>query len=114
MCRLLLGGTLDKVLKRRKQLPESCLRTVAQRVLLGLVNMQTHARLHHIDLKPANLGLLRAGNFESTVLLDFGSALPLGAVRSTCFHSRAWVALPMGSGWHLIIRGWSEGSVKTC
>ncbi len=64
--RLLLGGTLDRVVKRGKTLPEGRLRTVALWVLLGLVNMQTHARLHHVDLKPANLGLLRAGDYGST------------------------------------------------
>ena len=71
------------MLKRVTRLSEDCLRTVAQRVLLGLLNMKTSAGLHHVDIKPHNIGLLRDlaadRDYRSTVILDFGSALPLGA-----------------------------------
>ena len=79
--RLLRGGTLGDVLARRERLTESRLRIVARRVLVGLHNMKTSAQRHHFDIKPANIGLLHAGKFKSTVIFDFGSALPLGAVR---------------------------------
>ncbi len=82
VCRELCGGTLEHVLDRGERLPERSLRIVAQRVLAGLRNMETVAELHHYDLKPANVGLLRAGDYESTVVFDFGSALPLGAVET--------------------------------
>ena len=84
MRRMLLGGTLKQVLDREKSLPPGALRAVARWVLLGLRNMRASAGLHHADVKPADIGLLRAGDFESTVLMDFGSALPLGATHSTC------------------------------
>ena len=76
---MLKGGTLADVLKRGERLPEGSLCAVAQRVLLGLRNMQTRAALHHYDIKPSNIGLLRSGDYKSTVIFDFGSALPLGA-----------------------------------
>ena len=79
--RMLLGGTLSQVLERETSLPQPALRAVARRVLLGLRNMRVSARLHHANVKPANIGLLRSGDFESTVLIDFGSALPLGAAQ---------------------------------
>ena len=78
---MLCGGTLEAVLGYEGRLSESSLRTVARRVLLGLRNMATTARLHHYDVKPNNIGLLRAGDYSSTVLFDFGSALPLGAMQ---------------------------------
>ncbi len=79
---MLKGGTLADVLKRGERLPEGSLRAVAQRVLLGLHNgasTTTRAALHHYDIKPSNIGLLRSGDYKSTVIFDFGSALPLGA-----------------------------------
>ena len=81
---MLLGGTLKQVLDREKTLPPGALRAVARRVLLGLRNMRASAGLHHADVKPANIGLLQSGDYESTVLMDFGSALPLGATHITC------------------------------
>ena len=71
------------MLERETRLPEPCLRAVARRALTGLLNMKTSAGLHHGDIKPDNLGLRRDRDYESTVVLDFGAALPVGAFRST-------------------------------
>ena len=80
--RLLRGGTLQQVLDREARLPQRDLCAVARRVLLGLRNMQASARLHHVDVKPSNVGLLEPGDYATTVLMDFGSALPLGAAHA--------------------------------
>ncbi len=72
------------MLERETRLPEPCLRVVARRALLGLLNMKTSAGLHHVDMKPDNLGLLRDRDYETTVVLDFGAALPVGAAFFSC------------------------------
>ena len=81
--RLLRGGDLQEVLERTGRLPERDLRIVAYEVLRGVQGMMTSALLHHGDIKPANVGLLRPGDFKSARIFGFGSSLPLGALLFT-------------------------------
>ena len=112
--RLLRGGSLKQVLERETRLPEPCLRVVARRALLGLLNMKTAAGFHHGDTKPDNLGLLRDRDYKSTVVLDFGAALPIGATRARLVLAVAPRVgpCPLGSGRRIGVR--SSCTPSTC
>lgn len=76
--RVLEGGDLAALLKRRgRPLTASDARTVAQRVLTGVSNMHDRAGICHASLKPDNIGLLRDGDFSSTVVFDIATWQPL-------------------------------------
>ena len=47
-------------------------------VLRGLHNMHAGGYAH-LDIKPENIGLAEEGNLASAMLMDYGSADPVGA-----------------------------------
>ena len=76
--RVMEGGDLSAVLKRRGQpLAVAEVRVVALRVLTAVDNMHKVAGICHASLKPDNIGLLRAGDFRSTVVFDIATWQPL-------------------------------------
>jgi len=76
--RVLEGGDLSALLKRRgRALAVTDARNVALRVLTGVNNMHKVAGICHASLKPDNIGLLRAGDFGSTVVFDIATWQPL-------------------------------------
>ena len=79
MRRLAWGTTLDLLdSEPTGQLPESTVRVIARRMLTGLRNMHD-ANMVHRDLKPQNVAIRTKGEPESTVLIDYGAWLPVGA-----------------------------------
>jgi hypothetical protein len=57
---------------------------VAGRLLTG-ANAMHGAGMAHLELKPGNCGMLRAGGYETALLLDLGSWKPTTGER--CLHA---------------------------
>ncbi len=64
------GESLESLLKRERQIPESRLRAILHDVMSGLERMHTDGYLHR-DVKPANVYLRANGQ---ALLIDFGAA----------------------------------------
>ena len=76
--RVLEGGDLSALLKKRgRPLAVAEARIVALRVLTGVKSMHEVAGICHASLKPDNIGLLREGDFWSTVIFDIATWQPL-------------------------------------